>query len=310
MKILLRLLVIPLMATSAMAQGPLNPAAPPAPTMKTLGEIEGRTPVSTLPFNITASGSYYLTKNLQFTATTGNAVNISASNVTLDLSGFSLSSVDGVSGSAIAITGGRTGIRIRNGSIKGNSSLLISGLFPGKSWSFTAKGFYNGISGPDCSACDFSDLMVTDCQADGLDLGGSNLVRRVNARGNGGYGIDTNADGNRVTGCTSSRNANSGIYCVAGVITGCVVTENGNNGMTSSSSHVSGCSSRLNFSHGFNTVSAVIQNCTAESNGGSGFIADFSNISLSCARNNNQRAGSFVDLSGASAVRYGNLPTP
>ncbi|RYD23796.1 MAG: right-handed parallel beta-helix repeat-containing protein [Verrucomicrobiaceae bacterium] len=306
----LRLLLIPLMATAAMAQGPLSPSSTPAPTMKTLGEIEGRTPISTLPVNITTAGSYYLTKNLQFTATTGNAITIAANNVTLDLSGFCLSSVDGVSGSAIVIGTTRTGVRIRNGSIKGNSTLLISGLFPSRTWSHTPKGFYNGISAPDCSACDFSDLMVSDCQADGLDLGGCNIIRRVSARGNGGYGIDTNSDGNRFTACNSSRNANSGIYCVAGVITGCVVTENGNNGMTGSSSHVSGSSSRLNFSHGFNAVSAVIQNCTAESNGGTGFVADFSNISLSCARNNNQRVAGFVDLSGTSAVRYGNLPTP
>jgi hypothetical protein len=55
-------------AGTIFAQGPLTPPGAPAPTMKTLVQVEPRTPVSSLPFSITEPGSYYLTTSL-----TGNA---------------------------------------------------------------------------------------------------------------------------------------------------------------------------------------------------------------------------------------------
>lgn len=307
----LQLFLVPLLATAALAQGPLAPSFGPAPTMKTLAEIEGRTPISSLPFSITAAGSYYLTKSLQFSASSGHAISITASNVTLDFSGFSLTSTDAVTGSAISIDGARTGVRIRNGSISGNSTVVVSGLFPGKSWSATPKGFFNGISAFSTQACEFSDLGISGCQADGLDLGGTSLIQRVNARGNGGYGIDTNNLGNRISSCTASRNVNSGIFCNAGIITATVVTENGNHGMTATGCVVSSSSARGNFANGFNAGSAVLSNCASNDNGGHGILADLSNLSLSTSRNNNLRASTFVDISAsAGTARYGNLPTP
>ena len=69
--------------------GNLNPpAGPPAPTMKTLTQVEPRTPIEVLPYTISQPGSYYLTQNL--TASGGGGIAIQASDVTLDLNGFTL----------------------------------------------------------------------------------------------------------------------------------------------------------------------------------------------------------------------------
>src|SRR5436190_21193357 len=70
-----------------LAQGPLTPPGAPAPTMKTLDQIEPRTPISALPFTIGAPGSYYVTGNLTGVAAQ-HGITINADNVTLDLGGF------------------------------------------------------------------------------------------------------------------------------------------------------------------------------------------------------------------------------
>ncbi len=69
------------------AQGFLNPAGAPAPSMRTLQQIEPGTPIDTIPFTISEPGTYFLTRNLHHGGT-GSAIILSASDVTLDGRGF------------------------------------------------------------------------------------------------------------------------------------------------------------------------------------------------------------------------------
>jgi hypothetical protein len=77
-----------------------------------------RTPISSLPFNITMQGSYYLTANLTANGN-GHGITISADNVTLDLNGFAL--IGGGSGqvAGINIPDAHKNIQIRNGTVRG-----------------------------------------------------------------------------------------------------------------------------------------------------------------------------------------------
>ena len=75
------------MGTDVMGQGSLTPPGAPGETMKTLAQVEPRTPISSLPYTISEPGSYYVTGNL---SSTGSGIVIQASGVTVDLMGFSV----------------------------------------------------------------------------------------------------------------------------------------------------------------------------------------------------------------------------
>src|SRR4026209_1221415 len=97
----------------AFAQGALAPPGAPAPTMKTLAQIEPRTPISSVPFIIINSGSYYLTTNL--IGASGHGIVISNSDVTVDLRGFVLR---GGAGNGIIAPAICSNVWIRNGTVR------------------------------------------------------------------------------------------------------------------------------------------------------------------------------------------------
>ena len=166
----------------ACAQGPLAPPGAPTPSMKSLDQIEARTPISSLPFTISSSGSYYLTKDLS--VSTGNGLTINADNVTVDLNGFTISSTAAsATGTGILLNGTRTNITIQHGRITG--SVTQSG------GSYTGGGFANGIAfTTEPSDVRVSAVTVSGCLSGGIILHfNSTVVESCVVNTVGSYGI-------------------------------------------------------------------------------------------------------------------------
>ena len=135
------------------AIGPVNAlnAGAPQATMKTLHQVEPRTPIAGAPgvtvnpnggFTLIAPGSYYLISNIDVDG--GNGIIIAASHVSLDLMGFTIRRTAGAEdyGAGVALGDGTTAITARNGSIVGGT--IKTGSTP--PYSFSPAGFHHGVA--------------------------------------------------------------------------------------------------------------------------------------------------------------------
>jgi parallel beta-helix repeat protein len=195
---------------SLFAQGPLTPPGPPAPTMKSLDQIEPRTPISAIPYTISQPGSYIVTGSLTLPAgdNGANGITIAADNVTIDLGGFTLDGNGKIGANGITISTSHHAIKIRNGNAQnwsqvgfdlGNSFSTVlenlearnnaTGILVGAGQVSHCIAAFNTSTGFSVS---FSN--VTDCGADsnpvGFSLTGSTL-RGSRASNSSDRGIDS-----------------------------------------------------------------------------------------------------------------------
>jgi formylglycine-generating enzyme required for sulfatase activity len=199
------------LAGLAMA-GNLNPpAAPTAGTMKPLDQIEPRTAVQSLlgsdsaVYVISQPGSYYLTCGITVTEAK-HAISIVASNVSLDLCGFTITGAyestdqnENPSYDGIRIQSGLRNIVIRNGIIEGQRTTRKFGL-PPRIITFYTLPFSRGI------AADW-DLSVTPrVQSQGI------IVENITTQGNRGYGICLKGRDHLVNRCNVAQNEGPGIH--------------------------------------------------------------------------------------------------
>ncbi len=168
-----------------LAQGSLTPPGAPGPTMRTLTQVEPRSPISSAPFTISVPGSYYLTTNL--TVSTGDAITIATNGVALDLSGFTVfSTAPSATGCGIRLNSGLRNLAIVNGFIQGGVT--------NNAGTYNGPGFLNGIrcvSGDAPVNARVTGVSVSGCLNAGIYLGQdeSTAVEYCTVRTVGAYGI-------------------------------------------------------------------------------------------------------------------------
>jgi hypothetical protein len=178
--------------STCFAQGSLTPLGAPAPTMKSLDQIEARTAITNTASLVTISqpGSYYLTQNL--TVSAGDAIDIAANDVTLDLNGFTISSTAAsAAGCGINFVSfkGNSDITISNGHIKGGVT-NNAGVYSGPGFAF---GIYKSFSYP--VNVRVTGVSVSGCLNYGILLGtgNSSVVESCTVQTIGNTGIDASA---------------------------------------------------------------------------------------------------------------------
>lgn len=260
---------IVLLIGAAAIAGPINPPpGPVSPTGKTINQSEPRVLIDSLPVTITQSGSYYLGADLEG----AGGITIEASDVTIDMAGFSVDAAVGASGDGIRSSGPLVNITIRNGSISG---------WPG-----------DGVDLGSASNCLLEDLVSSGNSLNGFVIGPGSTMIRCTASGNGGSGIG-GSDNGKVIQSSSSDNGSEGISLGDGAtIDSSNATGNSGDGIAASN----GGSISRSTSHG-NKVGfrmkdgGVIVDCTAIANTSDGFEVGATIEIRSCNATANQANG-------------------
>ncbi|HVZ94991.1 MAG TPA: right-handed parallel beta-helix repeat-containing protein [Phycisphaerales bacterium] len=305
----LAILVVP----CSVFAGDLTP--PAGPVLPTPGP-EPRTPIdavhtpgdATALFIISQAGSYYLTGPVN--GVSGKAgIRVAASNVTIDLMGYTLKGVAGSTDGITLPTSGILNTVIRNGTVSswGQDGIDVqlgteARIEDVAAFGNTSRGIQVGQTGVivrctastngsigffTSTACTISESTARINGGDGFSLGARSVIRGCTASANVGAGISLGT-GAGAWQCTSSGStAGSGIVtAAAAIIVGCNASGNALNGIDA-------------------TSDCVIQGNICDSNGSA--VADGSGIRITNTDNRIEGNNCTDNDIGIHVIASGNL---
>jgi hypothetical protein len=277
--------------SSLRAQGSLTPPAAPGPTMVTLQQIEPRTPISA-PGTIAAGGSYYLTTNL--TVSSGTAIIITASEVTLDLNGFA------ITGTGTAATGidlmTAQDITLLNGHINGG--------YVYSAGSYTGSGFSNGITYEGTGNVRISGVTVSGVYSNGIGLGtgNSSLVESCVVNTAGGYGIVAGV----ISHSTATPCGYTAIDALMAASDCCGICTGGGNGVTANSAM--NCIGQSSTGYGL-LATLTATGCTGISTNGTGLSANTAENCIGSCKTTSSAVGLSAGIAtGCTGTNLSNGP--
>lgn len=196
---------------AAMAGDLTPPVGPVVQTMKTLDDVEPRTPIRndpsfSQPIVIGASGSYYLAEDI-YAIPGEHGIEITADDVTLDLRGFAVrGNVEVGSLDGVHIDSSADNVAVIHGVVRDCPQ--------------------SGVYALGANGSRFEGLRVLNCNDFGIMGGDEALVTNCIVR-NTSVGIQV-TDGALIAGCAAFSNG-TGIFVNAGLVHGCSAAANTTN---------------------------------------------------------------------------------
>jgi Periplasmic copper-binding protein (NosD) len=248
----------------ALAQGPLAPGAPPAPSMKSLDQIDARvaTAGERIPVNATTCpgdgsavyvvaqrGSYFLSGDV--VGVSGkNGVHITSPEVTLDLNGYQ---IDG------AAAPGQIGILIDQDSVTVRNGRVLNWSNHGIDVEGSGASQYERVVVANCGTgffifgvAQYESCSAINNQGNGFDGFLGHVYRGCYSSGNGGIGFAL-YNGNTAEACLSVRDSTGfGIFGVGTAARGCTASQFFSSGffVTAQSASLVDCSATTGVSGG------------------------------------------------------------
>lgn len=306
--------------------GPLTPPpGAPAPTMKTLNQVEPRIPVVAGAPGVTIDGfggvtisqrgSYYLTNDVNYTGA-GDGIRITASGVTLDMMGYAVV-FTGVGNSDDAIEILADHVTVSNGRI--HSTTTYDGT------SFTLGGFGWGIY---CVTKNVQvrNLAIHGTRSAGINLGPAyNIAENITCAEIAGTAIEAQSMKSCVAtnvgvGLTGGRVSNSevsavGVGIAATVVENCRATSQTGSAISGSgvNASVRGCQGVTTGttvgSHGISCVDGLVVDSVGQSAGGHGINASTvtSSHGITSGNHENDSCGIRAKVvNGSNGLRQGS----
>ena len=313
------LAAIAIIASGAPAGDTTPPPGPVASTMKTLDETEPRVAVNATNtpsfggslYAIDTPGSYYLTGNIDAPAGF-SGVFIGASNVTLDLMGFTIDGTNAGAGeSGVQGDGSVSAIVVRNGHVTNWSNMCLNfeetpdvriervhasdagayGIFCSDDAAIIDCTIRDSATGLlTATRATITGAAVTGC-TNGIETGDDASISRCAVAACALDGIDT-ADRARIDRCSVSGCGDKGIRAgdEAHVID-CQTSGNQDGILVQDNAHIAGCNASANAGVGINAMGtgSTVERCTASTNGTVGiYLSSFQCAARDCTARGNQ----------------------